>query len=562
MTAAAFVAAVVVLVLFTLPARRQELQPIGDGTVAGILHVHTNRSDGLQGPDEVAAAASRAGLKFVIFTDHGDGTRPPDPPTYRSGVLCLDGVEISTKGGHYVAIDMPASPYPLGGDARDVVEDVKRLGGFGIAAHPDSPKPELRWRDWDAPFDSIELLNLDTSWRVLAQRPGVESKWQILRALVDYAIRSPEVMASLIQPSEAVQQWEALARRRRVVTVAAADAHSKLALRNADPWNTRLAVPLPSYESSFRTLSVHVRIDQPLTGAAAQDASIILRNLRSGHLYAAIDGLATPPAFEFTATNALGTVQQGDQLGPGGPVRLHVRSNAPPSFTTVVHAGAGTITAARDAQDLTVHASDEPAVYWVEIVSTGSAHEIAWIRSNAIYVRGLTGEAKAPARPPPTSSRPLFDGRTTAGWRTELSRSSTASLDVSTGADGSALGARYQLPAGAPAGQFVAFVHDLSAGSAEYDRIGLSARADHPMRVSIQFRTDAGDRWQRSIYLDTFETDRTILLDEATPVDEASGPRPSPASVRSILIVIDTTNTRPGTSGRILITRAELQGAR
>src|SRR5206468_3693727 len=83
---------------------------------------------------EIAAAAARAGLKFLVFTDHGDATRPPDRPVYRSGVLCLDAVEISTTGGHYIGIDLPAAPYPLGGDARDVVEDVKRLGGFGVAA--------------------------------------------------------------------------------------------------------------------------------------------------------------------------------------------------------------------------------------------------------------------------------------------------------------------------------------------------------------------------------------------------------------------------------------------
>ncbi len=56
-------------------------------TVRGVYHVHTVRSDGSGTPDEVAAAAARAGLHFVILTDHGDGTRPPDPPAYRNGVL-------------------------------------------------------------------------------------------------------------------------------------------------------------------------------------------------------------------------------------------------------------------------------------------------------------------------------------------------------------------------------------------------------------------------------------------------------------------------------------------
>ena len=106
--------------------------------------MHSDRSDGSGSVEAVAAAASRAGLAFVIFTDHGDGTRTPDDPVYRSGVLCIDAVEINTAGGHYIALGLPATPYPLAGDAAAVVEDVRRLGGFGIAAHPGSAKRDLR----------------------------------------------------------------------------------------------------------------------------------------------------------------------------------------------------------------------------------------------------------------------------------------------------------------------------------------------------------------------------------------------------------------------------------
>src|SRR5215471_16108267 len=222
---AALVAAVVVFTLAELPSRSVALQSSwNDGTVPGVLHIHTNRSDGLSTPDEVAAAAAKAGLKFLVFTDHGDATREPDPPTYRSGVLCLDGVEISTSGGHYVAIGMGASPYPLAGEARDVVEDVRRLGGFGIAAHPDSPKPELKWREWSAPFDAIELLNPDTAWRQwLDEAKSSDAKWsarkRLIAALFDYRYRPAEVIASLIQPSRAVMNWESATRRRRVVAI-------------------------------------------------------------------------------------------------------------------------------------------------------------------------------------------------------------------------------------------------------------------------------------------------------------------------------------------------------
>ena len=139
--------AAALLIATALPPRRLALpQPFADGSIPGILHVHTTRSDGAKPPDEVAADAARAGLAFVVFTDHGDATRRREAPAYHHGVLCLDGVEISTTGGHYVAIDLPPVPYPLAGDPRDVAEDVRRFGGFGIVAHPDSPKPALRAR--------------------------------------------------------------------------------------------------------------------------------------------------------------------------------------------------------------------------------------------------------------------------------------------------------------------------------------------------------------------------------------------------------------------------------
>ena len=142
-----------------------------DGTVPGVLHIHTNRSDGRGTPDEIAAAAARAGLKFVVFTDHGDATRDAGS----AGLPIRRAVPRRRRDQHRRrplrrARTCRQSPYPLAGEPRDVVEDVRRLGGFGIAAHPDSPKPELRWRDWTAPFDGVELINPDTSWRVHATR--------------------------------------------------------------------------------------------------------------------------------------------------------------------------------------------------------------------------------------------------------------------------------------------------------------------------------------------------------------------------------------------------------
>ena len=402
---AVLLAAVAVAVAFTLPPKQLTLSaPTPDGTIPGILHIHSARSDGRGTVDEIAQAAARAGLKFIVVTDHGDGTRAPDPPVYRAGVLCLDGVEISTTGGHYIAIDMPKAPYPLGGEPRDVVDDVKRLGGFGIVAHPDSPKLDLRWRGWDTPFDAIEIINPDTSWRQQMTTPeaaGERSrpKLFLVERLFSYPIRPAESIASLIQPTEVLEQWDAAARRRRVVMIGGADAHAQIAWRTSDPPETRLALPMPSYDSSFRMMSVRIRPEKALSGDAAMDAGIIVRAIRAGHLYTAVDGAATPPAFEFTATNARGTAHAGDALGIGGPVTLRVRSNAPPEFSTTVWDGAKVVSADHHEQDFSVTAPAGPAVYWVEIRATGRLargavdYEQCRLRGNSELAAGRSAAA-------------------------------------------------------------------------------------------------------------------------------------------------------------------------
>jgi predicted metal-dependent phosphoesterase TrpH len=121
-------AAIALFVLVPSGARALPDTPAGlSPGVRGAMHIHTARSDGTGSIADVTAAAARAGLKFIIVTDHGDATREPDLPDYRNGVLYVDAVEISTNNGHVIALGLPKAPYPLRGDARDVLEVIARL---------------------------------------------------------------------------------------------------------------------------------------------------------------------------------------------------------------------------------------------------------------------------------------------------------------------------------------------------------------------------------------------------------------------------------------------------
>ncbi len=504
---AALVAAVLLFVLATLPPAPRSVGVAGvdprlaQRTVPGAYHIHTTRSDGAEDKAAVAAAARRAGLAFAIFTDHGDGTRAPDPPEYIDDVLCIDGVEISTNGGHYVALDMPASPYPLGGDAAAVVEDVARLGGFGIAAHPDSPKAELAWTDWRAPIDGLEWLNADSEWRD-------ESTTRLIRAVIDYAVRPAPALAALLdRPAATLDRWEELSRRRRVVALAGLDAHGSVKRRLE---GGSYVGGGPSYEASFRTLANRVLLERPLSGNATADARAILDAIRQGRVYAAIDALARPAPIDPTASAS-------SWILPAGA-------------TVVEHGAAG-------------------GVIWreVQLTQAPGAPPVPWIVTNPI---------RAPqAVPPQMSTVPSGGVPVTPDWRIEKDAVSAGSLAVS---PGGRISVEYALRPDARASQFVALAGDLSGGTPAA-QVVFEGRAATPMRVSVQLRFPGTERrWGKSVYLDPDSRTVVVPVGEMRAAEGDGASMPDSSTARSLLFVVDLTNAAPGSRGSFSISNVRL----
>jgi hypothetical protein len=501
-------------------------------TVAGAYHVHTTRSDGHGDKGAVAAAAARAALKFVILTDHGDGTRPPDPPEYVNGVLMLDAVEISTDDGHYVALDMPRAPYPLGGSGASVVEDVRRLGGLGIAAHPDSPRAPLRWTDASAPIDGIEWINADSEWRD-------ESRPRLARAGLTYFFRPAASLARLLDRPATLDRWYALERQRRVIALGASDAHGGPGLRLEDQQRTFFStIGIPSYEASFRELTVRAVLLQPLSGNAEQDARAVFTAIRGARVFTVIDALATPALLDLHAVES------------GETVTVMAKATLPPGAQISLHGPSGELTRTAGSLRFEVPAKTR-ANYHVEVQLAAAPGEppVPWLVSNSFSIGPVGGNSGTEAPGP----EPFTPSSTPFPWRIEKDPASSAILRTA----GNVTELEYKLADGPRNSQFVALASDLRGQT--FRAMDFHLGSDRPARVGVQVRIEDGRRWGRSFYVDPAGTEVHAVLAAMRAVGQTGIPGPpTPESITSILLVLDLTNAAPGRAGRLTIRSSAL----
>jgi hypothetical protein len=543
-TTAAVLAAVVFFIVITMPPRPRQTSGVDPGlaerTVAGGYHIHTTESDGAGDRSAVAGAAARAGLKFVIITDHGDGTRRPAPPAYIDGVLCVEGVEVSTTGGHYVALALGPAPYPLGGESSAVIEDVSRLGGFGFAAHPDSARPELSWTDWTAPFDGVEWLNADSEWRN-------ETRARLVRLLSDYLVRPGPALASILdRPVETLARWDALTATRRVASIAGHDAHGGIG-RSVEYRGTRQASwapAIPSYEASFRSFSTRVVLEHALTGDASSDAAALLGAIRAGRMFTAVDALAAPAVLDFHATRGSVQAAMGESMPPG-PVSFVVAASVPAGARTLLLRNGQEVAAAQGGA-LRMDTAAAFGAYRLEVHVPGAPGQppVPWILSNPIYFLNE-------ATPPPARTADEVPLGSEVGWHIEKDRGSTGSVVASP----AEVAFYYRLRGPGRTSQFVAAVANLPGKWPAADGILLRATAARPARVSVQLRYASGVRWGRSVYLDSTPRDVLVPLREMRPADHQVGAPPPLPQAASLLVVVDLTNTSPGAANTIRLTR-------
>ena len=555
--AAVFVTAVAVYVAVTLPPRALGVTAVRDPRVVwGAYHVHSDRSDGGGSVEDIALAAADAGLHFVILTDHGDGTRVPDPPQYRHGVLVIDAVELNSTGGHVVALNLrDGAPFPLAGETRDVIEDVHRFGGLAIAAHPDSPRPGLRWRArGPQELDGIEWINLDSAWRA-------HGPWTLSGVGLRSLVRGPEAIATLLTtPLPGLALADSTNRTNRTVVLAALDAHARLGADADHGASGGWGVSFPSYRTLFRTLAQAVRIRAPWSGNAADDSAALLAGLSQGRAFSVTRALADGlPSVTFSARQGDRLVEMGGELPGGAQTEFLVEVGGLPDVRLQLLRDGRPVAQGRNG--LRAPVNGEAGAYRVEMYA--GEHAVPWVVTNAIRLaRQMPGAGAGPLGPGGGGAaeggaiESLAVAVRPDAWKIEADPATRASLTV----EGSELRLSYKLAGGAPSGQYVA-LSTSAAGDLPLTRIELMLRSPRPMRVSVQVRTPGGTdgyRWRRSVFVDATPRPLSIRLSELEPIERGSTLRPNVARVQSVLLVIDTVNALPGSAGELVVVQARL----
>jgi len=525
----------------------------GYARASGVVHVHTTLSDGGGTPEDVIAAARSTDLDFVAITDH-NSVDAFSYEGYHDGTLVLVGSELSTAAGHFLALGLERDPdYRFSGDPVDGLLDVRDLGGFAFAAHPLSPRDDLRWSDWDlaGPWN-LEIINGDSQWR----RAGL----RLPMALARYQVNATYALLQLVaSPAASLARWDAMLAERDVVGIYSADAHNRL------PIVAGRSLKFPSYESIFSIARNHLLLDAPLSGEASVDRAAILDALRTGRFYFGLDGLAPADGFSFVVESTGGqqaTMGQSVSYEPGLRARAGGR----------VPVGAR-IRLLLDGELLaeSVEALDVPlpgvGVYRVEAVVDG--WQVPWVISNPIAVFEPAALAARtvdwPSRPEPVQPVEIlddFEGVTTfVSGHDPASEMDEDLLDPDAGADGGgAIRMAFRLAPPTPDNPnvFVALVSWEHRNLEGREGITFRIRADGVYRTWVQVRDEnpassdeATEWWTASVKTSPDWQQVSIPFASLRSANPQTDGQLDLDKVRAIVFVIDKGAMKPGIRGTI-----------
>ncbi len=272
-----------ILILFVLERNKIFYSPSIENSsyILGVYHVHSKNSDGAGTLEEIADEAKKAGISFVILTDHG---KPNKKSSFIlkevDGVKFFGGSEIDTVSGHMTSFGFDFkknywfSPFP-----EQTLEDILSEGGFPIVAYPEDPK--YRWSFWEDEFlpSGIEIMNLSTFLRRRFKKP-----LSFLKIFFFYPLNKYYLLNIFESPEYSLSRWNKLLKKGNVFSFYALDAHGRT------PLTKKLVLRYPSYSMYFKLMGIVV---------PPEEKKNIFKALKNGRFYSVVFGAGIPQRMSF-----------------------------------------------------------------------------------------------------------------------------------------------------------------------------------------------------------------------------------------------------------------------
>ena len=361
--------------------------------ISGNLHMHTPYSDGEKYHAEIAEDAIKAGLDFVIVTDHNiwvDGVEGYYE-NENGRVLLLTGEEVHNvrrkpQASHFLAYNVGHELSNLAPDPQALINKTIKSGGYGFLAHPhekDLPivdEINLGWHDWEIDgFTGLEIWNYMSSFKNrLAE--GLENlplqrKWLGMLLAVRMALNPQKVITA--PETETLALWdELLANGKRIVAIGNSDAHGTP--MSFGPIKREIY----PYEFLFSAVNTHLFLPEPLGNDITKDKRMIFHALGQGNAFVGYDMPHTTKGFRFSGKGRSEGIM-GDCIKMDAGATLQVHAPARTSIRLIRH---GLVVAETKNHTNLTYTPQQPGAYRVECDIEYHGRTRGWIYSNPIYL--------------------------------------------------------------------------------------------------------------------------------------------------------------------------------
>ena len=342
----------------------------------GSIHNHTQHSDGTGTVEDLIAAAARAGLDFLIITDH-NVLVDQSQQGWRRGVLTLIDIEVHDpelvpERNHCLTLNVSEDVSPFARDPQGLIDAVRERGGLTFLAHPIDPPGTLipecfPWTEWDIEgFTGVELWNFMSEFRPYATN---KAKAVVMAYFPHWFTTGPW--------PEMLAKWDELLQKQPTAAIGGPDAHAQI--YHLGPLKARF---LP-YDYCFRAVNTHIITPEPFTRDFEHDRALLYEALAAGRAWIGYDLLRDTEGFNFVAQSDDGLHHMGESVSLDVHPVLSVRTPAP-GHIKLIRAGTGVVAEiqGRELQYRPV----QPGAYRVEVWKRWRFKPRGWIFSNPIYV--------------------------------------------------------------------------------------------------------------------------------------------------------------------------------